>query len=175
MKAFQRIGLSALLIAIFACSGVAQSSIGIISTAGGAGGTGFCGDAGPATPGTLFLPFAGAVDGTGNLFIADAGNNRIRKVTPDGTITTVAGSGAEGFGGDLGSATAAQLFLPVGVTVDAAGNLLIADSNNERIRKVTSGGTISTVAGNGTIGFGGNLGQATSAQLSVPYGVAVDG
>ena len=110
------------------------------------------------------------VDSAGNLYIAD-GNN-IRKVS-NGIITTVAGNGTQGFSGDNGSATSAELDGNVGVAVDAAGNLYIADSNNNRIRKV-SNGVITTVAGNGTQGFGGDNGPATSAELAGAVGVAVD-
>src|SRR5207249_744915 len=114
-------------------------------------------------------------DRSGNLFIADAGNSRIRKVTPTGVISTAAGNGTPGFSGDGGSATSAQLNYPFGVAVDGSGNLLIVDTGNSRIRKVTPAGVISTVAGNGVSGFSGDGGPATSAQLNSPSGVAVDG
>ena len=103
------------------------------------------------------------MDSAGNLYIADSGNNRIRKVS-NGVITTVAGNGTAGFSGDNGPATSAQLNYPQGVAVDSAGNLYIADTGNNRIRKV-SNGVITTVAGNGTAGFSGDNGPATSAQL----------
>jgi uncharacterized protein (TIGR03437 family) len=112
------------------------------------------------------------VDAAGNLYIADTGNSRIRKVS-NGIITTVAGNGGYGFSGDNGPATSAQLYDPYGVAVDSAGNLYIADTLNGRVRKV-SNGVITTIAGNGTYGFSGDNGPATSAQLSRPYGVAVD-
>ena len=112
------------------------------------------------------------MDSAGNLYIADTGNNRIRKVS-NGVITTVAGNGTAGFSGDNGPATSAQLYDPAGVAVDSAGNLYIADTGNNRIRKV-SNGVITTVAGNGTAGFSGDGGPATSAQLNDPQGVAVD-
>ena len=112
------------------------------------------------------------MDSAGNLYIADTDNNRIRKVS-NGVITTVAGNGTQGFSGDNGPATSAQLNGPDGVAVDSAGNLYIADTDNNRIRKV-SNGVITTVAGNGTSGFSGDNGPATSAQLDDPYGVAVD-
>ena len=113
-----------------------------------------------------------AVDSAGNLYIADTSNNRIRKVS-NGVITTVAGNGTQGFSGDNGPATSAQLYCPWGVAVDSAGNLYIADAGNNRIRKV-SNGVITTVAGNGTSGFSGDNGPATSAQLYSPGGIAVD-
>jgi hypothetical protein len=114
------------------------------------------------------------VDAAGNLFIADSWNQRVRKVTPGGVISTVAGNGTYGFSGDGGPATSARLSLPEGVAVDAAGNLFIADIYNYRVRKVTPGGVISTVAGNGTQGFSGDGGPATSAQLYNPSFIAVD-
>ena len=147
---------------------------GIITTAAGAGDSGFSGDGGPATSAMLSLPSGVTVDAAGNLFIADQANERIRKVTPGGTITTVAGNGREGFSGDGGPATSASLSLPSGVAIDAAGNLFIADTNNNRIRKVTPGGTITTVAGNGIRSFSGDGGPATSASISLVYEVAVD-
>ena len=145
------------------------SQQGTISTVAGNGDGGFSGDAGPATSAHLSSPAGVAVDGSGNLFIADTENNRVRKVTPQGTITTIAGNGKQGFSGDGGPATSAQLGSPRGIAVDASGNLLIADTVNNRVRRVTPQGVISTVAGNGTQG-----GPASSAQLSSPAGVAVD-
>jgi len=141
----------------------------------GTGTWGFSGDSGPATSAQLNYPSGVAVDGAGNLFIADLDNNRIRKADPAGTITTVAGTGWRGFGGDSGPATSAQLNDPVGVAADTAGNLFIADTGNNRIRMVDTAGTITTVAGTGTAGFSGDSGPATNAQLSGPSGVAVDG
>ena len=111
----------------------------------------------------------------GNLYIADVNNNRIRKVDTAGVITTVAGNGTEGYSGDGGAAVAAQLFSPWGVAVDGAGNLYIADVNNNRIRKVDTAGVITTVAGNGTEGYSGDGGAAVAAQLFSPVSVAVDG
>jgi sugar lactone lactonase YvrE len=148
---------------------------GTITTVAGDGTGGYIGDGGPATSEELYYPIGVAVDGSGNLYIADQGNQRIRKVTPGGTITTVAGDGTYGYSGDGGPATSAELFNPVGVAVGGAGNLYIADYGNNRLRKVTPGGTITTVAGNGTGGFSGDGGPATSAELYYPFGVAVDG
>jgi trimeric autotransporter adhesin len=146
---------------------------GIINTAAGNGTQGFSGDGGPARDAELSLPAGLAFDPDSNLFIADSGNNRIRKVSSDGVITTVAGNGTPGFAGDNGPATSAELSNPRGVAVDYYGNLFIADSGNNRIRKV-SNGVITTVAGIGTFGTSGDNGPAVIAELSNPYGVAVD-
>ena len=143
---------------------------GIISTVAGNGFIGYTGDGGPAISAGLYGPIGLATDGSGNLFIADNQNNVIRKVTPDGIISTVAGNGSQGYSGDGGPALKAELNLPTGVAVDASGNLFIADTGNDRIRKVTPGGTISTVAGNGTVGYSGDGGFATSAALALYLG-----
>jgi len=147
---------------------------GTISTVAGNGTYGFSGDGGPATSAQLAGPSGVTTDSAGNLYIADYGNHRIRKVTPTGTISTVAGNGTSGFSGDGGAATNASLYLPRGVAVDTAGNLYIADAFNHCIRKVTAAGTISTVAGNGAPGFSGDGGAATNASLNEPTQVAVD-
>ena len=121
-------------------------------------------------------PTGVALDGAGNLYIAEWNNHRIRKVDAAGTITTVAGDGTQGYGGDGGTAAAAQLGSPSGVALDGAGNLYIADRFYNRIRKVDySTGVITTFAGTGVLGYGGDGGPATAAQLSVPRGVALDG
>ncbi len=151
------------------------SAGGTISTVAGNGIYGFSGDGGPAASASLSFPFGVATDGGGNLYIADSNNNRIRKVSAEGTITTVAGNGAAGFSGDGGPAISASFSFPIGVAVDSGGNLYIADLYNHRIRKVSAGGTITTVAGNGIYGFSGDGGPATSASLLYPYGLAVDG
>jgi trimeric autotransporter adhesin len=150
------------------------TATGLISLTAGFGFSGFSGDGGLATAAKLNNPHGVAVDPAGNLYIADASNNRIRKVTPRGIISTVAGNGSKGFSGNGSQATAAQLNEPIGVAVDSAGNLYIADNQNHRIRKVTTTGIINTVAGNGTKGFRGDGGPATAAQLNYPWGVAVD-
>lgn len=117
------------------------------------------------------------MDQLGNVYMSEDGEvgaARVRRVSPTGIITTVAGNGVQGFSGDGGPATAAQLFMPRGLAVDAAGNLLIADFGNNRVRRVSTSGIITTVAGNGVPGFSGDGGAATAAQLSLPYAVAVD-
>lgn len=147
---------------------------GTMTLVAGSGTAGFAGDGGPALSAQLYYPNGIALDGGGNLFIADTYNHRIRKVTPLGVISTIAGNGASGFSGDNGAATSAQLNYPIGVAVDASGNVLIADTSNRRIRRVTAAGVIETFAGNGVSGFSGDNGPATSAQLSAPYGLAFD-
>ncbi len=147
---------------------------GAITTVAGTGIAGFSGDGGPAGSAALNNPAAVAVDGHGNLYIADRDNDRIRKVDAAGVISSFAGDGNRGFGGDGGPATGASLYAPAGVALDAAGNLYIADSFNQRVRKVDIAGTISTYAGQGEGGFGGDGGPATAATLSLPMGVAAD-
>ncbi|HWC98638.1 MAG TPA: IPT/TIG domain-containing protein [Candidatus Sulfopaludibacter sp.] len=149
----------------------------IRTVAGGALLPGFSGDGGAATSAGLFLPGGVAVDGAGNLYIADIGNNRVRKVNAAGIISTVAGNGNRGFSGDGGSGTAAMLNFSgahAGLGVDGAGNLYLPDIANNRVRKVDGSGVITTVAGNGIAGFSGDSGPATSAGLSSPNDVAVD-
>jgi sugar lactone lactonase YvrE len=150
------------------------SAGGLITTVAGNGIKGFSGDGGPAVSAQLGSVAGVALDAAGNLYIADRGNQRIRLVTPAGVITTVAGNGVEGYSGDGAAATSAQLHNPFAVAVDAAGSLYIADSLNDRVRRV-SGGIITTVAGSGAQGFGGDGGPAASALLFMPTGVAVDG
>ncbi len=146
-----------------------------IETVAGNGTPGFSGDGGAATATQLNGPTGVALDGAGNLYIADASNRRIRKVDAAGVITTVAGNGRQGYGGDGGPAVAAQLSFPIGVALDGAGNLYIADSVSNSIRKVDAAGVITTVAGDGTRGYGGDGGAAVAARLYGPTGVAPDG
>jgi sugar lactone lactonase YvrE len=149
---------------------------GTITTIVGDGYYGFSGDGGAATNAALDYPRGVALDSSGNLYIADFYNNRIREVNcSTGVITTIAGNGSARYGGDGGAATNAELYYPTGVAVNAAGNLFIADSNNYRVRQVSlSNGLISTVAGDGSNGVGGDGGAATAAMLATPQGVAVD-
>ena len=146
-----------------------------IETVAGNGTSGYRGDGSAAVAARLNEPVGVALDGSGNLYIADTINNRIRKVDAAGVITTVAGNGTPGYGGDGGAAVAAQLRYPQGVALDGSGNLYIADSSNSRIRKVDTAGVITTVAGDGTQGYGGDGGTAVAAQLNQPFGVALDG
>ena len=150
---------------------IRKVSGGVITTVAG-GGSSYPGDNGPATGAMLTNPSAVAVDASGNLYIADAGDYLIRQVS-SGIITTVAGNGNCCFSGDNGPATNASLDQPSGVAVDSAGNIYILDYFNNRVRQV-SNGVISTVAGNGIRGFSGDNGPATAAELSAPAGIAVD-
>ena len=139
----------------------------MITTVAGTGTGGYSGDGGQATSAQLDYPRGVFVDPQGTLYIADSDNNRVRKVSTDGIITTIAGTGTAGYSGDGGQATSAQLNGPGGVFLDAQGTIYIADSLNNRVRKIV-GGNITTIAGTGTAGFSGDGGQATSAQLNIP-------
>jgi len=132
------------------------------------------GDGGPATEANLFMPTGAAIDACGNLYVADNYRHRVRKMDADGIITTIAGNGDGGYSGDGGLATEAQFYYPSGIAVDTLGNLYIADSGNYRVRKVDANGIISTLAGNGIEGYGGDGGPATQARLDYPSDVAVD-
>jgi len=147
---------------------------GNISTFAGSGSTAFSGDGGPAASAGMNRPQGIAIDNAGNLFIADTFNHRVRKITPDGTISTVAGNGNGAQAGDGGPATQASLYYPKGLAVDRSGNLFISDWLNSRVREVTPDGTIWTVAGNGNFDYYGDGGPATSAALRFPWGLAVD-
>jgi hypothetical protein len=153
------------------------STAGVITTVAGNGTSYFGGDNGPVASAQINIccQLAGgvAVDHEGSLYLADTWNNRVRKVSPDGIITTVAGNGAAGYSGDSGPAATAQLTLPLSVAVDGAGALYIADTWNFRVRKVSQGGVITTVAGNGTQGHSGDGGDARNAQIGYPYGLAI--
>lgn len=188
------------------------STAGQVTLVAGVGRQGFAGDAGPATAALLDNPSALAVDGAGNLLIADQGNGRIRRVTSAGLISTLANPGAvaslalnaagvvhftlagahtvrrlnadgtsaviagstAGFSGDGGPATSATLNAPLGLRFDGEGNLYVADSQNQRVRRITPAGVISTVAGTGTAGFSGDANLATAATLALPADVATD-
>jgi uncharacterized protein (TIGR03437 family) len=147
---------------------------GTIDVVAGSNRPGFGGDGGPATQASMSFPVDVKFDPAGNLYIADSSNNRVRKVTPSGVISTLAGTGATGFSGDGGAATAARLNDPSGLALDAAGNLYVSDLGNFRVRKITPAGIITTFAGNGTSGSGGDGGQATNATLTGPVGLAFD-
>ena len=147
----------------------------LISTIAGNGTSGFAGDGGIATTGKINGPYGLASDSFGNIFIADTGNHRIRKISTNGVMTTVAGTGIGSYSGDGGAATNARLNSPNGVAIDGFGNLIIADTSNNRIRKVDTNGIITTMAGTGGSGFSGDGGLATNATVYNPYAVSLDG
>lgn len=152
----------------------ANSQSFTINNYAGSGTAGYSGDGGAATSAELNTPAQIAVDGSGNVYIADQANNRVRMVNTSGIITTIAGDGTAGGLGDLGQATNAELNAPLGVAVDGSGNVYIADATN-RVRKVThSTGVINTIAGTGTAGYSGDGGAATSAELNTPVRLALD-
>jgi len=164
------------------------SSSGTVTVAAGNGTNGYLGDGGSATSAALNRPESVAVDGSGNVYIADTGNSVIRVVNTGtqsetiagvtiaaGNIQTVAGNGTAGYGGDGGAATGAELNAPYGLFVDAQGNIFIADTDNSIVREVSASGLISTIAGTpGTTGFSGDGSAATGATLDLPQGVFVD-
>jgi Bacterial Ig-like domain (group 3)/NHL repeat len=151
---------------------IREVSNGVITTYAGTGTASFCGDGGPPASACLFLPMGIAFDSSGELYIADSGNNRIRLIS-GGIISTVAGTAFQGNAGDGGPAASATLDVPNGVMIDSNGTLYIADSSNERIRAV-SGGIISAFAATGTEGYTGDGGPATSATMALPSTIRED-
>ncbi|MGN6566942.1 MAG: T9SS type A sorting domain-containing protein [Flavipsychrobacter sp.] len=152
-----------------------DASTGIITTIAGNGSSGYTGDGGPATSAKLLAPSGVAVDAAGNLYIADEGNNRIRKVTAStGIITTVAGKGSAGYSGDGSLAINAEFNGPQDIFIDAANNLYITDVYNSVVRRIDATTyKISTIAGNGSSGYSGDGGKATSAEMHSPMGLCV--
>jgi RHS repeat-associated protein len=148
------------------------SPAGVVTTVAGNGTAGFSGDGGLATQAELSSPWGVAVGPDGSIYIADEGNNLIRRVGPDGIITTIAGNGTRGYSGDGGPAGQAEFSHPDGVAIGPDGALYVADEGNNRIRRVGTDGVITTVAGNGTAGFSGDGGAATGAALNNPAGIA---
>jgi hypothetical protein len=146
---------------------------GIITTIAGTGTTGYSGDGGPATNANIVLSWGILVDGMGNIYFSQT--YRVRKIDAAGIITTVAGTGVSGYGGDGGPATAAQLHGRARLAADNSGNLYIADEQNNRIRKVDTAGIITTIVGTGVEGYTGDGGAATAADISLPMGLAIDG
>lgn len=147
---------------------------GNMTTYVGTGSSGFSGDGGKAIEARLNVPAGLAFDKSGNLYIADRNNNRVRKVDTRGTISTIAGTGTAGFSGDGGPATQAQLNLPSGVALDGKGNIFVSDRSNNRIRVIDSKGNIRTYAGSGKDGFRGDNGPALQASIDRPFGIALD-
>jgi hypothetical protein len=147
---------------------------GVISTVAGTGIGGYSGDGGQATAAKVNTPTDVTFDAAGNMYIGDFSNARVRKVNTSGVISTIAGTGAAGYSGDGGLATAAEINHPYGVATDRQGNLFISDDIDNRIRMVNSVGVISTYAGTGVGGYSGDGGPATAAQISGPYKVNTD-
>ncbi len=154
-----------------------DGTTGIMTTVAGNGTCGYSGDGGLAAAGELYFPFGVAADAGQNIFIADTYNNLIRRVDAvSGIITSAAGNGIRGFGGDGGPAASASLFNPNGVIVDSDGSLFISDSTNNRVRKIDgSTGIISTIAGKGAAFYSGDGGPAALADLNSPSSLAEDG
>ncbi len=150
------------------------STTGVITTIAGTGTAGYNGDGIAATSAKLNSPYGVAVDAAGNIYIADAFNQRIRKVNTSGIISTIAGTGTAGFNGDGALATATQFWNPTCVRLDATGNIYIADNQNIRIRKISTSNIVSTITGNGSVGYTGDGGPATAARISYPAGIWVD-
>ena len=151
-----------------------NATTGLVTVVAGTGEYGFSGDGGPATSAKLSGPRGIEVDTDGTLYIADSANNRIRRVTPGGTISTVAGNGTEAFGGDGGSAVAASFDHPADMLVDGRGGLIVADTQNNRVRRILPDGVVVTIAGIGTTSNSGDGGFATDAGLDSPRGLALD-
>ena len=160
------------LLSVFAVT--TNSGAQTIYTIAGTGVAGFSGDTGVATGAKVYGPSGIAVDGAGNTYFSDYYNQRVRRISSSGNITTVAGNGTAGFTGDNVIGNSTRLNNPMGLAADAYGNVYIADKGNNRIRKIDSSGYITTIAGTGTGGYTGDNGPATDAQLFNPTGVAVD-
>ena len=172
MKTIKAVGV--LLIILLSSPQYTNAQVTVIRTIAGDGIASFRGDSGLATAAGLNNPMGLATDPFGNVYVADNGNNRVRKIDLTGIITTIAGNGIPGYNGDGIAATAGELNHPTAVATDAYGDVFISDSGNGRIREVNSKGIISTVAGNGKYGFNGDGGQASAAEFAYPMGLTVD-
>lgn len=159
---------------LFAFAFVINLDAQIINTIAGNHASGYSGDGGPATSASIFNIDGIVVDKNGNVYISDANTHVIRKINTSGIISTFAGTGVAGFSGDGGPATSAKLNQPAGLEIDSLGYIYVADCNNNRIRKISPAGIISTVAGTGVSGFSGDGGPATAAKLKGPYDIAID-
>ena len=168
-------GTGALVVADTGSQEVRRISGGVISRIAGSGAAGFTGDGGAATAATFSGPIAVAARGPGDVLVADVANNRVRRFTVGGSISTVVGNGSQQHAGDGGPASRAMLGAPAGTAADAHGNVFVADTANHRVRRVDAAGTITTVVGDGVAGFGGDGGPAASARLSGPTGLALQG
>ena len=153
---------------------ISGDGISIITTIAGNGTLGFYGDGSTASSAELNSPQSVAVDNSGNIYITDAGNNRIRKIDTSGIINTIAGNGTAGWSGDGGAATAASLFTPNSIAIDHLGNIYFTDGGNNVIRKINNSGIISTIGGDNYSGFSGDGGPATAAEIANPVGIKVD-
>ena len=167
------IRLVAILISAILLGCARQPTLGTITTIAGSGDSGYLGDGGPAILALLSNPQSIAIDANGNLYIADEGNNVIRAISPEGVITTVAGTGKAGFGGDGGPATEAQV-MPYSVAIDHDGRLIVVEHAAHRIRRIDNAGIIMTIAGTRLPGHSGDGGPATLAELNEPHHVAFD-
>ena len=147
---------------------------GIITTIAGTGVGSYNGDGGQATAAEIYRPEKIILDGSGNIYILDTYNNRVRKINTSGIITTIAGNGSGFTSGDGGYATAAGIYQPTGLAFDASGNIFIAEYLGNRIRKVSTAGIVSTIAGNGTASYSGDGGLATAAELNLPISLIFD-
>ncbi len=161
---------------LIGCYGILRkvNTAGIISTIAGDGTNGYSGDGGPAIYAEISNGVYVTTDDTGNVYIADFDNDVIRKVDTFGIITTIAGIGFPGYGGDGGPATLALLNIPYDIAIDKKGRIYVVDFHNNRIRRISTSGIISTVAGTGTCGFSGDGGPATDAELCQPFGIVID-
>lgn len=174
----RRLAVGALAVAIAVtplAAGAAAEPDWVVSTVAGNGEPTFAGDGGPATEASLFQPRDTALAPDGSIVVVDTFNNRVRRIAPDGTISTVAGTGVQGFSGDGGPAADAQVAWPHDVVVDTDGTIYFADSNNNRIRRIDLDGVITTIAGTGTGGMRGDGGPAVDAELRNPKSVVLFG
>jgi uncharacterized protein (TIGR03437 family) len=169
---FKRMLALLALVAFAACAQIIPTFT--ISTVAGDGTAGFSGDGGPATAATFRGPFGVVLDAAGNIYVADFNNERVRKIATDGTISTIAGTGVQGFGGDGGPAVNAMLSRPSRISIDSHGNLFLTDPGNSRVRKISPNGIITTVAGNGNAAESGDGGLATNAALNYPESAVAD-